>query len=153
LKAKYDVTARQIAEAERGFRTNRRAATTGEQLQSEVALRLEVLKATASQYAALSVQTVAGDGLIELIDAPQAARAGTPGLMTLGAASLFGVLFLLGLWIGGEYLCVSWRRVAPAEEAPAARPPASRPAGEAAPTAVAAPAALASAHKNGGAHE
>ena len=152
LKAKYDVTARQIAEAERGFRTNRRAATTGEQLQSEVALRLEVLKATASQYAALSVQTVAGDGLIELIDAPQASRAGTPGLMTLGAASLFGVLFLLGLWIGGEYLCVSWRRVAPAEEATAARPPASRPAGEAAPMA-AAPAVLASAHKNGGAHE
>lgn len=119
LKAKLDTTTRQIAAAERGFHAGRQAATTWEQLQGEVALRLEVLKATASQYAALSVQTVAGDGLMEVIDAPQAARRGTPGLMVLGAASLFGVLLLLGVWIGAEYLYRSTRVATshPVEEA------------------------------------
>lgn len=109
LRAKYDSVTQQIAEVERNFQVGRRVMTDLQKRQNDVALRLEVLKTTAAQYATLSVQTVAGDSLAEVIDEAQVPETGGPGLVSLTAISFLLVLLFVTAWVVVEYVARSRR--------------------------------------------
>lgn len=95
LQTRYAALDRQIAAAERRFSRGRNAQTALEERRNEVMLRLEVLKTVAAQQATLSVQIVAGDSRMDVIDPAQVpAAAGAPAAGALIGASLFATLFV-----------------------------------------------------------
>ncbi len=104
LQAKYAAVTRQIGAAERDFKTGRRFGAEVEQQRNDMLLNLEVYKTAATQYAILSMQTVAGGSLMDVIDEGRVPASGKPGLGTLAAISIGVVLFALNLWLSFEYL-------------------------------------------------
>ena len=104
LKAKYAAVTRQIGAAEQDFQTGRRFGAQLEQQRKDVLLHLEVYKTAATQYAILSMQTVAGGSLMDVIDEGRVPVSGKPGVGTLAAISVGAVLFALNLWLCLEYL-------------------------------------------------
>jgi uncharacterized protein involved in exopolysaccharide biosynthesis len=93
----------QIARAEARFQVSREHTTDFETLRSEVALRLEVLKQTASQAAILNLQTVSAQNRVAIIDRAQPPKKGTPGLAQLAAGSLALVIVLLAGRVALDY--------------------------------------------------
>jgi len=104
LKAKYAAVMRQIGAAERDFKTGRRFGAEVEQRRNDVLLHLEVYKTAATQYAILSMQTVAGGSLMDVVDEGRVPAFGKPGVGLLAAVSVGAVLFALNLWLSVEYL-------------------------------------------------
>ena len=117
LQAKYATVLGQIAVARREDAVGRTEAVSLDTRRSEVALRLEVLKTTATQYAALSLQKVAGNNLMDVVDTPLVPVAPRPGLGVLCALSFFLALLALQLGLAGEY--VRRRLSRPAPDVPA----------------------------------
>lgn len=95
LQTRIATLTNQIARAEARFQVSREHTTDFESLRSEVALRLEVLKQTASQAAILNLQTVSAQNRIAIIDRAQTPKKGTPGLTQLAAGSIALVIMLL----------------------------------------------------------
>jgi len=104
LRAKYNAVTRQIGAAERNFKTGRRFGAEVEQQRNDMLLHLEVYKTAATQYAALSMQTMAGGSLMDVIDEGRVPSSGKPGPALLAAISVGVVLFALNLWLSIEYL-------------------------------------------------
>jgi len=104
LKAKYAAVTHQIGAAERDAKTGRRFGAQVEQRRNDVLLHLEVYKTAATQYAILSMQTVAGGSLMDVIDEGRVPASGKPGVGTLAAISVGATLFTLNLWLCLEYL-------------------------------------------------
>lgn len=104
LEAKYAAVTQQIGAAERDFKTGRRFGAALEQRRNDVLLHLEVYKTAATQYAILSMQTVAGGSLMDVVDAGRAPTAGKPGAGLLAGISVGAVFFALNLWLFLEYL-------------------------------------------------
>ena len=104
LEAKYAAVTQQIGAAERDFKTGRRFGAEVEQQRNDVLLHLEVYKTAATQYAILSMQTVAGGSLMDVVDEGRVPTSGKPGVGVLAAVSVGAVLFLLNLWLCLEYL-------------------------------------------------
>jgi len=110
LEAKYTAVTRQIGAAERDAKTGRRFGAEVEQRRNDVLLHLEVYKTAATQYAILSMQTVAGGSLMDVIDEGRVPASGKPGVGVLAAISIGGVLFALNLWLSLEYLVRARRK-------------------------------------------
>jgi hypothetical protein len=104
MKAKYAAITHQIGAAERDFKTGRRFSAVLEEQRNDVMLRLEVYKTAATQYAMLSMQTVAGGNLMDVIDNGRVPIFGKPGTASLAAIGLCAVFFLLNLWLALEYI-------------------------------------------------
>jgi len=104
LKAKYAAVTHQIGAAERDAKTGRRFGAQVEQQRDDVLLHLEVYKTAATQFAILSMQTVAGGSLMDVIDEGRVPASGKPGVGTLAAISVGATLFALNLWLCLEYL-------------------------------------------------
>ena len=104
MKAKYAAITRQIRAAEGDFKLGRRFSAVLEEQRNEVMLRLEVYKTAATQYAMLSMQTVAGGNLMDVIDEGRVPDTGKPGASSLAAISVCAVFFLLNLWLALEYI-------------------------------------------------
>ncbi len=79
LQAQFTTLERQIAQVEAGAIVGREFQTEFDRRKNEVMLRLEVLKAAASQAATLSVQLVAGSKRLTVIDRALPPRHATPG--------------------------------------------------------------------------
>ncbi len=107
LEAQYLTVLRQIAAAERSNVTGRSTTLEIEKQSNEVMLRLEVLKATATQSAALAIQRGAGNNLMDIIDMPQTPKSGKPGAAILAILCFFIALFVVQLGLGLEY-SVRW---------------------------------------------
>ncbi|MDX1932705.1 MAG: hypothetical protein SFU56_08890 [Capsulimonadales bacterium] len=117
LRTKYDAVLRQIARAEKDFNLSRDYSTEMLRRRNEIDIRLEVLKSAASQFALLNVTSVAGDGLMDVVDVATLPDRGRPGLLLLGAASVFGA-FVTALALAFlAYFRESRRRTAPLFEA------------------------------------
>ena len=115
LRSKYKAVIQQIAVAERNFKTGRRFGAEIEERRNDVLLHLEVYKTAATQFAILSMQTVAGGNLMDVIDEGRIPASGKPGSMILAIISFCAVLFLLNLWLAVEYLVQvrqKWRQLA-----------------------------------------
>jgi uncharacterized protein involved in exopolysaccharide biosynthesis len=104
MKAKYAAIMRQIGAAERDFKTGRRFSAVLEEQRNAVMLHLEVYKTAATQYAMLSMQTVAGGNLMDVIDEGRVPDSGKPGAASLAAISLCAVFFLLNLCVAFDYI-------------------------------------------------
>ena len=104
LQAKYNAITQQIGAAEQEFQAGRRFGAEVEQRRNDVLLHLEVYKTAATQYAILSMQTVAGGSLMDVVDAGRVPAIGKPGVGLLAGISAGAVLFALNLWLCLEYL-------------------------------------------------
>ena len=110
LLAQYETVLRQIAVAERQSVSGRATSIEIERSRNEMLLALEVLKATATQYATLSVQKEAGRNLMDIIDTPQVPLSGSPGAAMLAMLCFFLTLLLVLIALVVEYLRRSGRR-------------------------------------------
>lgn len=104
LRARRETIKQQIADAEKQYKLGRVVETTLQKLQNDVGIRLEVWKASATQYASLKMQTVAGDSLMTVVDEASLPDRGRPGVLILGAGNLFVTLVLLSVWMLWEYV-------------------------------------------------
>jgi ribosomal protein S15P/S13E len=104
MRAKYAAVTKQISAAEKDFKTGRRYGALLEQQRNDALLKLEVYKTAASQYAVLTMQTVAGGNLMDVIDEGRVPVSGKPGAGVLAAVSIGLMLFILNLWLSIEYL-------------------------------------------------
>ena len=104
LRAKLAAVSRQIGAAEREFNAGRRFGAEAEQRRNDVLLHLEVYKTAATQYAILSMQTVAGGSLMDVVDEGRVPAVGKPGVGLLAGISAGAALFALNLWLCLEYL-------------------------------------------------
>lgn len=103
LKARYAAVQQQIAHIERSIKGHSASTIALEYQRNEVMLSLEVLKATATQYATLSVTKVAGNNLMDVVDTPLVPEYAQPGLALFLAVTLFFTLLVLQGWIAIEY--------------------------------------------------
>lgn len=104
LVAQLATLSHQIATAENMLQLGREMGARFDALRGEVALKLEVLKQTASQGAVLNLQTVSAQSRIAVIDYAQIAPRGSPGLALIGIVSgLLTSLVLIAL-IAVDYL-------------------------------------------------
>ena len=110
LQAKYAAVTQQIGAAEHDFKAGRRFGAEVERQRNDVLLHLEVYKTAATQYAILSMQTVAGGSLMDVVDEGRVPVAGKPGVGVLAGVSVGAVLFLLNLWLCFEYLVCARRQ-------------------------------------------
>ncbi len=108
LKTKYATVKRQIAEAEQKTQKGREYSTEFERLRNEVTLRLEVLKAAASQAATLSMQVVSAQNRMRVVDSALPPKSGSPGMLKLGLMCGFLTLALLAGWAQLEFMSL-WR--------------------------------------------
>lgn len=104
MQAKYAAITRQINAAERDFKRGKKFGAVLEEQRNEVMLRLEVYKTAATQYALLSMQTVAGTNMMDIIDEGRVPDSGKPGTLSLAAISLGTVFLLLNFWLAIEYI-------------------------------------------------
>lgn len=70
-----------------------------QQRSNDVALRLEVLKATASQAALMSLQSVSLKNRMAVVDAARPAKSGSPGLALFSFISIFVAAAALSLYL------------------------------------------------------
>lgn len=110
LRAKYAIISQQIGAAERNFKTGRRFGAALEQQRNDMLLNLEVYKTAATQFETLSMQTVAGGNLMDVIDEGRVPASGKPGTLILAIISLCAALFALNLWLSVEYLVQARRK-------------------------------------------
>lgn len=110
LEAQYLTVLRQIATAERNNVIGRATTLEIEKQSNEMMLRLEVLKAAATQSASLSIQRGAGNNLMDIVDVPQFPKSGKPGVLVLIVICFFVALFLVQAALVLEYALQLYRR-------------------------------------------
>jgi uncharacterized protein involved in exopolysaccharide biosynthesis len=115
LQAKYADVQNQITALESQIKTHSAGEIALANQRNEVLLSLEVLKATATEYATLSVTKMAGNNLMDVVDAPQAPDFAQPGIALFAAMSFFLTLFALQAWIAFEYVSNVLRQRSEAE--------------------------------------
>jgi uncharacterized protein involved in exopolysaccharide biosynthesis len=103
-QVEYDTILQQIDLAERNFRSGKKVGTSLERLRQEVELRLEVLKKVYSSYAELQIQTANAKNRMTIVDRARPPKYGKPGITLVGSLSVFGALFVIGVWAMVEYL-------------------------------------------------
>ena len=109
IRAQYVTVMRQIKSAERNAISSRAMTLEIEKQRNEMLLRLEVLKATATQTASLSLQKGAGNNLLDIIDVPQVPKSGRPAASMMIILCFFIALFLIQAALIVEYSTVWYR--------------------------------------------
>lgn len=99
LFARQSVLTQQVSQAERRLGVSRQLSVRFGQLQTDVALRLEVLKTTLSEAAKIRLNNASAGSTMSVVDPAEPPKGGDPGPLKLGAAviALIAVLFALSL--------------------------------------------------------
>ena len=92
MQAEYGEVQRQIYGAEQDFKVSREMSAEYERLHNEVLIRLDALKTIFSRYAELSLQTVAAQNRMQVVDDAQVPLTGSPGLMMAALLALLAGL-------------------------------------------------------------
>ena len=95
---------KQISQAQRRLGVSRSLSVQFGQIQTEVALRLEVLRTTLSEAAKIRLNNASAGSSMSVVDPAEIPKGGNPGPLKLGAAAIFLVLLLFGLSLTRDYL-------------------------------------------------
>jgi uncharacterized protein involved in exopolysaccharide biosynthesis len=103
LRAEYEDVQQQLTKAEKDFAVSRNLTSQYERLHSEVQIRLEVLKTVFTRYSELSLQTVATQNRMLIVDPAELPRQGSPSMTVMAIMSVLAGLLLTSFNVFREF--------------------------------------------------